>query len=155
QFIEGENMGAGPFVRAFRHFFWKGWSTLVVDLFILYGLVMGFVFYTGTGQLFIQALGFLSLYLIALWVAAQAYVFPLLVRYDLSPYHALRNAAVMALSSFLPSLAFLIVTLLAVVVSGLFLFPLVVVSGSTLALVAHRVTEDRLKAFGIDPRKSE
>ena len=131
--------------------FARAWLLFVVDLFLLYGLIVGFIFYTGTGQLLIQALGFLSLYFVVLWTAAQAYLFPMFIRYDMSLYHLFRNAAVMALSSPGSSIAFFIIVVGSIVLSMLLIFPAVFLLASTLALVAMRMTQDRLHAFGVEP----
>lgn len=155
EFIEGESVGARTFVRGFRRNFFRGWLFLVVDLYVLYGLIIGFVFYTGTGQLPLQALGILSLYLVFLWAAAQAYFWPLGFRYRLAIHHTVRNATVMALSAFVPSLMYVLVALVTTFLSVLMLIPLMFLSGATLAMVGHRMTEDRLRAFGVDPSTGE
>lgn len=148
--MEYENIQALDFWRGFRLNFVRAWILFVVDLCLLYGLVVGFIFYTGTGQLLIQALGFLSLYFVVLWTAAQAYLFPMFIRYDMSIYHVFRNAAVMALSAPGSSIAFFIVVVGSIVVSILLIFPAVFLMASTLALVAMRMTHDRLHAFGVE-----
>jgi len=149
--VEYENIEARDFWVGFRLNFARAWILFVVDLCLLYGLVVGFIFYTGTGQLLIQALGFLSLYFVVLWTAAQAYLFPMFIRYDMSLYHLFRNAAVMALSSPGSSIAFFIIVVVSVVLSMLLIFPAVFLVASTLALVAMRMTQDRLHAFGVEP----
>ena len=110
---------------------------------------MGFIFYTGTGEVFIQALGILSLYFIALWVAAQAYLYPLALRYEMSIYHVFRNAAVLALSAPASSLAFCVIVAMSLIVSMLLVFPMMVVVAVMLALVSIRMTDERLIDFGL------
>jgi uncharacterized membrane protein YesL len=149
--MEFENVAVRDFWIGFRSNFARAWVLFVVDLCLLYGLIVGFIFYTGTGQLLIQALGFLSLYFVVLWTAAQAYLFPMFVRYDMSIYHLFRNAAVMALSSPGSSIAFFIIVVGSIVLSMLLVFPGVFLMASTLALVAMRMTHDRLHAFGVEP----
>ena len=149
--VEFENIEARDFWVGFRLNFARAWILFVVDVFLLYGLIVGFIFYTGTGQLLIQALGFLSLYFVVLWTAAQAYLFPMFIRYDMSIYHLFRNAAVMALSSPGSSIAFFIIVVVSIALSTLLIFPAVFLMGSTLALVAMRMTHDRLQAFGVEP----
>ncbi len=149
--MEYENVEARDFWHGFRLNFVRAWILFVVDMCLLYGLIVGFIFYTGTGQLLIQALGFLSLYFVVLWTAAQAYLFPMFIRYDMSIYHVFRNAAVMALSSPGSSVAFFIIVIASIVLSMLLIFPAVFLMASTLALVAIRMTQDRLHAFGVEP----
>ncbi len=150
RFVDNEDVSLRDFWVSFRKFFWRGWIVLVLDLFAFYGLASAFVFYTGSGQIFVQALGFLAVYFMLLWVAAQAYLFPLVVRLDIGIRHAFRNAIVMALSSFGPALAYVLVTLVSLVMSVLFIFPLILFTPVTLALIGHRMTQDRLKDFGIE-----
>ena len=149
--IEYENIQARHFWQGFRLNFARAWILFVVDMCLLYGLIVGFIFYTGTGQLLIQALGFLSLYFVVLWTAAQAYLFPMFVRYDMSIFHLFRNATVMALSSPGSSIAFFIIVVASIVLSMLLIFPALFLMASTLALVAMRMTHDRLHAFGVEP----
>ncbi len=148
--IEFENIELRDFWQGFRSNFVRAWMLFVIDMCLLYGLIVGFIFYTGTGQLLIQAFGFLSLYFVVLWTAAQAYLFPMFIRYDMSVYHLFRNAAVMALSAPGSSVAFFIVVIASVVLSILLIFPAVFLLASTLALVAIRMTQDRLHAFGVE-----
>lgn len=150
RFVDNEDVSLRDFWVSFRKYFWRGWIVLVLDLFALYGLISAFVFYTGSGQIFVQALGFLAVYFMLLWIAAQAYLFPLVVRLDMGIRHAFRNAVVMALSSFGPSVAYVLVTLVSLVMSVLFIFPLIVFTPVTLALIGHRMTQDRLKDYGIE-----
>ena len=149
--IEYENIELRDFWHGFRSNFVRAWLLFVVDMFLLYGLIVGFIFYTGTGQLLIQAFGFLSLYFVVLWTAAQAYLFPMFIRYDMSIYHLFRNATVMALSAPGSSVAYFIVVLGSIALSMLLIFPAVFLMASTLALVAIRMTQDRLHAFGVEP----
>lgn len=149
--IDYENIEARDFWYGFRSNFARAWVLFVIDMCLLYGLIVGFIFYTGTGELLIQALGFLSLYFVVLWTAAQAYLFPMFIRYDMSIYHLFRNAAVMALSSPGSSIAFFIIVVGSIVLSMLLIFPAVFLLASTLALVAMRMTHDRLHAFGVEP----
>lgn len=148
--LDGEDVQVRDFLHGFRTNFIRAWMLFVIDMFLLYGLVIGFIFYTGTGVFLIQALGFLSLYFVILWVAAQAYLFPLAIRYDMSPYHAVRNATVLALSAPGSSVAFCLVALICIV-STLLLFPIVFFTAITLALVALRMTQERLNSFGVVP----
>ena len=148
--VEFENIQARDFWQGFRKNFARAWLLFVVDMYLLYGLIVGFIFYTGTGELLIQALGFLSLYFVVLWTAAQAYLFPMFVRYDVSIYHLFRNSAVMALSAPGSSIAFFIVVVGSIALSMLLIFPAVFLLASTLALVAIRMTQDRLHDFGVE-----
>ena len=149
--LEYENIKARDFWRGLRSNFARAWLLFVVDMCLLYGLIVGFIFYTGTGELLIQALGFLSLYFVVLWTAAQAYLFPMFIRYDMSIYHLFRNAAVMALSAPGSSIAYFIIVIGSIAISMLLIFPAVFLLASTLALVAMRMTQDRLHAFGVEP----
>jgi uncharacterized membrane protein YesL len=150
RFLDGDSVTARDFGTGFRRFFWRGWILLVVDLLILYALVVGFFFYVATGQPILQALGFFALYLVLMWIAAQAYLFPLAVRMDMAPHHALRNAGVLVLSGFRPSVGFLLVSLVVVAACVILVFPLVAVGPIALALTAHRVTEERLREYGVE-----
>jgi len=147
--VDGEDITTRDFWTGFRRQFVRGWVLFVIDIYLLYGLVVGFVFYTGTGEAFVQALGILSLYFIALWVAAQAYLYPLALRYEMSLYHVFRNAAVLVLSAPASSLAFCLIVVMSLIVSMLLVFPLMVVVAVMLALVSIRMTDERLKDFGL------
>tara|TARA_B100000029_G_scaffold48026_1_gene44028 strand:- start:1791 stop:2525 length:735 start_codon:yes stop_codon:yes gene_type:complete len=147
--VDGEDVAARDFWIGFRSRFFRAWLLFVVDIYLLYGLVVGFIFYTGTGEVFIQALGILSLYFIALWVAAQAYLYPLALRYEMSIYHVFRNAAVLALSAPASSLAFCVIVAMSLIVSMLLVFPMMVVVAVMLALVSIRMTDERLIDFGL------
>ena len=148
--LDGEDARIRDFLHGFRTHFMRAWFLFIIDMFLLYGLVMGFIFYTGTGILLIQGLGFLSLYFVLLWVASQAYLFPLALHYDMSPYHAFRNAVVLALSAPGPSIAFFLLVLICTA-STLLLFPIVFFTAITLALVGLRMTQERLTSFGVEP----
>ncbi len=155
RYCNKEDVAPRDFWVGFRTGFWRSWILLVIDLFLLYGLIVGFFFYTGTGQIVIQALGFLSLYFVVLWVAAQAYIFPLAVRFDMSLFQVFRNAAVMALSAPGTSIAFFLLTAVILTLSVLLLFPCVFLTAITMALTATRMTEDRLRTFGFELFDSE
>ena len=148
--LDGEDVHVRDFLHGFRVNFMRAWFLFTIDMFLLYGLVIGFVFYTGTGVLLIQGLGFLSLYFVVLWIAVQAYIFPLAVCYDMSPYHAFRNAVVLALSAPGSSIAFFLLVLICMA-STLLLFPIVFFTAITLALVGLRMTQERLTSFGVEP----
>ena len=152
--VDGEDIRTRDFWTGFRQKFVRGWSLFVIDIYLLYGLIVGFIFYTGTGEVFIQVLGILSLYFVALWIAAQAYLYPLALRYDMSLYHVFRNAAVLALSAPGPSLAFCLIVAMSLVVSVLLVFPLIVVVPVMLALVSIRMTDERLNDFGVSENDS-
>ncbi len=143
RFVQGDEIGIADFWRALRHFWPLGWLVLFADLVLLYALVFGFYFYLNSGQLVLQALAFVALYLTLVWVGAQAYIFPLVIRADLSPPHACLGAFVMALGRVGPSAAFVLVAAVAIGVSVAFVLPLMVVAPVTLALVGHRMTQDR------------
>jgi uncharacterized membrane protein YesL len=147
--VDGEDVRAWDFWTGFRRNFVRGWGLFVIDIYLLYGLIVGFIFYTGTGEVFIQVLGILSLNFVALWISAQAYLYPLALRNDMSLYHVFRNAAVLALSAPGPSLAFCLIVVMSLIASMLLVFPLVVVVAVMLALVSIRMTDERLNDFGV------
>ncbi len=150
RFIDGDDLSAAAFWSAFRQYFWRGWTLLVMDLFVLYALVVGFVFYTATGQVFLQAIGLVALVLMVYWLAAQAYVFALAVRMDMSPWHCIRNSAVIALGLPGPSFGFAVVALVSIVLSAVLIFPVLVFVPVTLALVGLRLTDEALRTYRVD-----
>lgn len=143
RFVQGDEIGIADFWRALRRHFPRGWLVLFADLMLLYALVFGFYFYLNSGQLILQALAFVALYLALVWVGAQAYLFPLVMRADVSPPHAFLGALVMALGRVGSSAAFVLVAAVAIGVSVAFVLPLMVVAPVTLALVGHRMAQDR------------
>ena len=143
RFVQGDEIGIVDFWRALRRFWPLGWLVLFADLFLLYALVFGFYFYLNSGQLVLQALAFVALYLTLVWVGAQAYLFPLVASHDVSPPHAYLGAFVMALGRVGPSAAFVVVAAVAIGASVAFVLPLMVLAPVTLALVGHRMTQDR------------
>ncbi len=148
RFIEGDDISVANFWSAFRRYFWRGWALLIMDLFVLYALIVGFIFYTETGVLLVQVLfGLLALVLIVYWLAAQAYVFALAVRMDMSPWHSIRNSAVIVLGLPGPSFGFAAVALLGAALSALLIFPVLVFIPVTLALVGLRLTDDALRIY--------
>ena len=143
RFVQGDEIGMADFWRALRRHFRRGWLVLFADLLLLYALVFGFYFYLNSGQLALQALAFVALYLTLVWVGAQAYLFPLVIRADVSPPDAFLGAFAMALGRIGPSAAFVLVAAVAIGVSLAFVLPLMVLAPVTLALVGHRMAQDR------------
>jgi len=143
RFIRGEEVGAGDFWHALRRNWPRGWLVLFADLVLLFALVFGFYFYLNSGQLVLQVLAFVALYLTLVWVGAQAYLFPLAIRRDVSVPEAFLAALVMALGRVGSSTAFILIALAAVGVSVAFVLPLMVLAPVTLALVGHRMAHDR------------
>ncbi len=150
RFIDGDDISVTSFWTAFRRYFWRGWALLIMDLFVLYALVVGFFFYTGTGQILLQAIGLVALVLIVYWLAAQAYVFALAVRMDMSPWHSIRNSAVIALGLPGQSFGFAAVALVGVALSAVLIFPVLVFTPVTLALVGLRLTDDALRTYRVE-----
>lgn len=142
RFVQGEEIGIADFWRALRPNVLRGWLVLFADLMLLYAVVFGFYVYLNSGQLLLQALAFVALYLTLVWVGAQAYLFPLVIRPDVSPPHAFLGAFVIALGRVGPSAAFVVVAIVAIGMSVAFVLPLMVVAPVTLALVGHRMTQD-------------
>ena len=101
-----------------------------------------------SGQLLTQVLAFVALYLTLVWIGAQAYLFPLVVRRDVPMREAFRGAFLLALSRVGPSAAFVVVAVAAIGVSVAFILPLVLVVPVTLALVGHRMAHDRFETLG-------
>ena len=91
-FVQGEEVSAGDFWRTLRRFVPRGWLVLVIDLSLLYVLLFGFYFYLNSGQLLTQVMAFVALYLTLVWIAAQAYLFPLVIRHDVPTLDAFRGA---------------------------------------------------------------
>ncbi len=148
RFIQGEEISAVDFWRTLRRFWPRGWLVLAIDLLMLYVLVFGFYFYLNSGQLLAQVLAFVALYLTLVWIGAQAYLFPLVIRRDISLLDAFRGAFLMALGRVGSSAAFGVVAVAAVGVSVAFILPLVLVVPVTLALVGHRMAHDRFATLG-------
>lgn len=152
RFVQGDEIGIADFWRALRRYLPRGWLVLFADLLLLYALVFGFYFYLNSGQLVLQALAFVALYLTLVWVGAQAYLFPLAIRGDVSVPDAFLGAFVMALGRIGPSAAFVLVAAVAIGVSVALLLPLMVLAPVTLALIGHRMTQDRFGGpFGATP----
>ena len=147
-FVQGEEVSAGDFWRTLRRYWPRGWFVLSADLALLYALLFGFYFYLNSGQLLMQVLAFVALYLTLVWIGAQAYLFPLVIRRDVPIEEAIRGAFLLALSRVGPSAAFVAVAVAAIGVSVAFILPLVLVVPVTLALVGHRMARDRLGAPG-------
>ena len=143
RFVQGEEVSAGDFWRSVRRHWPRGWLVLLADLALLYALVFSFYFYLNSGQLVLQALAFAALYLTLVWIGAQAYLIPLLIRPDVSPIDAFLGAFAMALGRVGSSAAFVLIALVAVGVSVAFVLPLAVLVPVTLALVGHRMAQDR------------
>lgn len=143
RFVQGDEIGFVDFWHALRRHWPRGWLVLFADLVPLYALVFGFYFYLNSGQLALQALAFVALYLTLVWVGAQAYLFPLLIRADVSPPQAFLGAFAMALGRVASSAAFVLVAAAAIGVSLAFVLPLMVLAPVTLALVGHRMAQDR------------
>ncbi|MCY4114367.1 MAG: hypothetical protein OXG33_10575 [Chloroflexi bacterium] len=143
RFVQGDEIGIADFWRALRRHWPRGWLVLYADLLVLYALVFGFYFYLNSGQLPLQALAFVALYLTLVWVGAQAYLFPLVIRPEVSLQHAFLGAFAMALGRVGPSAAFVVVATVAIGVSVAFVLPLMVLAPVTLALVGHRMAHDR------------
>ena len=110
-----------------------------------------FVFYTGSGQLFIQALGFLAVYFMLLWGRRPGVSVPArgAARYWDSPRLSQRHrdGAQFVWPGIGPTC---LLPWYRWVLSVLFIFPLIVFTPVTLALIGHRMTQDRLKDFGIE-----
>ena len=143
RFVHGDEIGIVDFWRDMRRNWLRGWLVLVADLVLFYALVFGFYFYLNSGQLVLQALAFVALYLTLVWVGAQAYLFPLVIRPGVSTPHAFLGAFVMALGRVGSSAAFVVVATVAIGMSVAFVLPLMVVAPVTLALVGHRMAQDR------------
>ena len=148
RFMQGEEISAGDYWRTLRQFVPRGWLVLVIDLLLLYVLVFGFYFYLNSGQLLSQVLAFVALYLTLVWIGAQAYLFPLVIRRDVPTLEAFRGAFLVALGRVGPSATFFVVAVAAVGVSVAFILPLVLLVPVTLALVGHRMAHDRFETLG-------
>ena len=148
RFVQGQEVSAGDFWRTLRRYWPRGWLVLVIDLSILYVLVFGFYFYLNSGQLLTQVMAFVALYLTLVWIGAQAYLFPLVIRHDVPTLDAFRGAVLMALGQVGRSAAFVVVAVAAIGVSVAFILPLVLVVPVTLALVGHRMAHDRFETLG-------
>ena len=98
-----------------------------------------------SGQLLTQVMAFVALYLTLVWIAAQAYLLPLVIRHDVPTLDAFRGAVLMALGQVGRSAAFVVVAVAAIGVSVAFILPLVLVVPVTLALVGHRMAHDRFR----------
>ena len=155
RFVQGDEIGIADFWRALWRYLARGWLVLFADLLLLYALVFSFYFYLNSGQLVLQALAFVALYVTLVWIAAQAYLFPLVVCADVSPPHAFLGAFVMALGRVGPSAAFVLVAAVAIGVSVAFVLPLMVLAPVTLALVGHRMAHDRFDVLGSDKPEIE
>ncbi len=142
RFVQGDEIGIVDFWRALRQFWPRGWLVLFADLLMLYALVFGFYFYLNSGQLLLQAFAFVALYLTLVWVGAQAYLFPLVIRADVSLPQACLGGFVLALGRVGPSAAFGLVAAVAIGVSVAFVLPLMVLAPVTLALVGLRMAQD-------------
>ena len=149
RFVQGQEVSAGDFWRTLRRYWPRGWFVLVrSDLALLYVLVFGFYFYLNSGQLLTQVMAFVALYLTLVWIGAQAYLFPLVIRHDVPTLDAFRGAVLMALGQVGRSAAFVVVAVAAIGVSVAFILPLVLVVPVTLALVGHRMAHDRFETLG-------
>ena len=148
RFVQGQEVSAGAFWRTLRRYWPRGWFVLSADLALLYVLVFGFYFYLNSGQLLTQVMAFVALYLTLVWIAAQAYLFPLVIRHDVPTLDAFRGAVLMALGQVGRSAAFVVVAVAAIGVSVAFILPLVLVVPVTLALVGHRMAHDRFETLG-------
>ena len=148
-FVQGEEVSAGDFWRALRRYVaarLAGARDRSLDPLCV--LVFGFYFYLNSGQLLTQVMAFVALYLTLVWIAAQAYLFPLVIRHDVPTLDAFRGAVLMALGQVGRSVAFVVVAVAAIGVSVAFILPLVLVVPVTLALVGHRMAHDRFETLG-------
>ncbi len=155
RFLAREDVTVRSYLQAMRTFLVRGWIVLFLDLIVLFTLAFGFYFYLNSGRLETQVLAFVSLYFVLVWIGTQAYLFPLAVRPHLTLSQAFRTAVVLALSGFGTTAGYVLVVIVTVAGSAAFLLPLLVMVPVTLALVGHRLTQDRLRTLGYDELETE
>lgn len=149
RFIELEPVTYRLFLSGFRRFFIRGWILGFVDLFVLMVLLIGFMFYWNSGELFLQIVAILFVYFILFWALLQPLLYPLLTRLNISVYHTFRNAAVLVVGRLSVALALGLLSLLSLLLLGILNVLALLLGPSVLAITAHRSIEHLLEAYDI------
>ena len=151
RFTELEPVSFRLFARGFRRFFVRGWLLAVVDLFALFVFAIGFMFYWFSGELFLQIIAVVFVYLLLFWALMQPYLYPLLVTLDLGVYHTFRNAAVLVVGNPGATLGLGIISVVSLVGLPIFTIVAMVLGPAVVALTGVRVTGSLLEEYGVSP----
>ena len=90
----------GYFWRGFRAYFWQSWQVGGVILVSGAVLALDVYFYLNAGALVFTIIGFLGLWALVLWAAAQIYLFPMTFAFETpSLRRTLRNSLSLVFAS--------------------------------------------------------
>ncbi len=109
-FADGYNIGPRDFLLGFRRYFARAWQLAAVDL-VAGGLIAAnFVFYLTRPNSAVKLIAVLWVYVVLFWLAAQPYLFGLLIfQRDKRLRTTLRNAALLVVANIGYSLSLVIV----------------------------------------------
>jgi uncharacterized membrane protein YesL len=111
-------------------------------------LVLNIWFYANSGQSWGWLLSIVFVYVLLLWVAAQSYLFAIMVEMDQSPRMAIRNALFLAIDNLGLTVGLMLVTVLVLAISiaaGGFL--LLLATMSILSTVHNKAIVDAIARY--------
>ena len=148
----GEAPGIRDFLSGVRRHLVTGWAWGLVNVAVWSVVVVNLLFYRSRSEPWAPLLQALFVVLAALWLIAQFYVWPFFFEQtEKSLRRAFRNALFLVFAA--PAFSFTLGALgaLIVVLSAVLVVPLIVITGSLLALLSNHAVIDRLRAFGKVP----
>jgi uncharacterized membrane protein YesL len=144
----GEAPGVRDFLSAVRRHLLTGWAWALVNVAVWSVIVVNILFYRSRTDLWAAPLQALFLVLAGLWLIAQFYVWPFLFEQtEKTLRRAFRNALFLTFAAPVFSLTLAVLGGLFVLLSAVLVVPLLVITGSFVALLSNHAVIDRLRAY--------
>ena len=127
------------FLTGARLYLWRSWQVTIASLGGIVILLTNIWFYVNVTTGILQYLTILWIYLLIIWLAAQIYVFPLLIQME-QPRLLLiyRNALLLTLSRPLFTVLLILLLVAATIIGGLFAIILILAIPGLWAIAANR-----------------
>jgi uncharacterized membrane protein YesL len=127
------------FWRGFKAYFWRSWAVAGVLLVIGAILVVDVVFYLRSESTLFAIVGFLGIWALALWLAIQVYLFPLMIHQeDKRLWLILKNGSLLTLAYPIFALGILVGVVLVTALSVLLVILLPTLCMPLVALINNR-----------------
>ena len=149
----GKDPGFSGFIEGGRHFFFKSWLWMLLNLAALVVLSVSVVFYGQFDALWAFLLRGLMLATILTWLGTQFYALPYLMEQEKQQLRqALRNGLLTLLAAPVYSLIIMIGAAVMMVISLLLVIPIVFGVPALISVLGTRAVLERMEAFGVRER---
>ena len=143
--VDGENMGLTALVKGGRKYFLTSWLWAVLNIAIFYIASINISFYSYAPSSWGSVLQYVFLFLLVVWLMVQFYALPYLMRMEEKKLLlALRNGWFTLMASPVYTLIMALLLGIVILVSGLTLFPILVISPFLIACLGARAVQERL-----------